>query len=440
MNRISQSPITLGNLVPTPPWVRRVEWIALAGFSFGLALSKALANVSLALLAIPFVWHLIHHRPLLSSDPLIRLCAFWIAYVAILGGAEMYLLGLEKMPAFIEVFGVALIPLFAMSLHGRSDRMHISLALALAGVVIKIVLDGNWFGSGPLYDYTNSQKALGVNRNISAPLINTALLGILFLLNEQRRLTRNKKQWVVVGASLSMLGLLLYVWVTLSSRASWISFVLAVLASIYCVNTWRKDTQHSHARPLVLTCVTLGALIGFSFGPAMLERLTAESDTWRALITGDWGNIPFSSVGVRFRLAHIGFDYFLQRPITGWGPTITQLIAENTRYPEVSDSVQLHNGMLELLVRTGLIGLSFYVAASMIVYRGARELITHHANGLALFAWLIGTFVIIAINNFSISLIYFQHGWQLIIFAGGMAYGHRYRLREPFAGAFESRT
>ncbi|QSA96242.1 O-antigen ligase [Methylococcus sp. EFPC2] len=430
MNDTLSPAVTAAHHAAEPAWVTRCEWAALGGFSLGLALSKALANVSLALLAAPFLWHLIHHRARLWADPMVRIGAAWVVYVTVLGVIEFYLLDLKKLPSFIEVYGYAFIPLFAAALQGRAERVRISLLLALAGLSIKILLDGHWFEPGPIFDYANWQKALGVNRNNTAPLIDAGLLGLILWLNEQRS-ALFRRPGVATVALLPVLGLLLYVWVTLSSRASWISTVAAVLLALACLYVRRAEGPAGQLRTLVGTLAVVAVLVGYGFGPAMFARLTDESDTWQALLSGDWQHVPLSSLGTRFRLAHIGLDYFFQRPLTGWGPNVKELIAINTLYPESSDNVQLHNGMVELLVRTGLIGVAFYAAAALVVYRAARELPTILPHGTALFAGLMGTFAIIVLNNFSISLIYFQHGWQLILFAGGLAYGHRYRFDAP---------
>lgn len=106
------------------------------------------------------------------------------------------------------------------------------------------------------------------------------------------------------------------------------------------------------AAPLLAALLHLGAIDG---------RVSAEGDTIRSILSGQYSAIPFDSTGIRIHTWHASFDWIAERPLLGWGGKGRNLvIAESENLPESVKAAfrHLHNSYLDITANYGLAGLA----------------------------------------------------------------------------------
>ncbi|MCL4182965.1 MAG: glycosyltransferase family 9 protein [Burkholderiaceae bacterium] len=398
----------------------RVGLTGLYLFCLGYVGSKPLANVGLAVLVAAFVAAVARDPARWRGDPLLRLGIAWVFYVGALmawrsyGGMPGSLLGAENLC-------LALIPAVAWATGGRAPRILAALLLALLGLLVRLAFDLRW-GQGPWFDYASTPDMMGVNRNISSLMLNTAIIGALLWLlaglrGRSRTGHRDTGRWSAIVGGLALLVVLLAPWVASPSRMLWLSLVFVVVVVLARLLPHRARWV---AAAIVACFAAIVAVMVNSghFGTV----LTKDMDTWRVLLSGEWSVVPESSSGLRFRMLQMGLEALAANPWTGVANSGSQILRQNPDFV-LSSAAQLHNGYLEILVRTGLVGLAFFVAALALAGRAA-----HHADRDGRMPWplrelLLAALLLFLLINLSIALVFFQHGWQYLVLFAGIAHG-----------------
>lgn len=418
----------------TRDWLRAalaadgVGYVGLAGlylFAFGYVASKPLANVGLALVTGAFVAALARHPAQWREDPLLRLGIGWLLYVGVLIAWRAY----RQMPGSLlgaENLCLALIPAIAWATAGRAPRILAALLLALAGLLARLALDmrpGSW----PWFDYSATPYMFGVNRNISSLMLNTAIVGALaWLLSALRGWRRaGRPHWPAIAGSAALLVVLLGPWIAAPSRTLWLSLVVVVTLMLARLASTRAKWIAATVVVCVVATVALMLNTGH-FGAILVKDL----DTWRVLLAGHWSSVPDSSSGYRFRMLQMGFEALAANPWTGVVNAGAQILREHPDFP-MSHAVQLHNGYLEILVRTGLAGLAFFAAALALAFRVARNAARDGRLPWQLRELLLAALLLFLLVNLTNGVVFFQHGWQFLVLFAGIAYGFAPDHRGP---------
>ncbi|MFM4721304.1 O-antigen ligase family protein [Aeromonas bivalvium] len=110
-----------------------------------------------------------------------------------------------------------------------------------------------------------------------------------------------------------------------------------------------------------LLCVTLGER-----GIAHVEqRYEQEAPVIQQLLRGDWGDIPYTSVGIRANTWKVAAEKIMERPWFGWGSQArSRVIAHSDALPDwvKQQFGHLHNYFLEVQLSYGLAGTLLLVA------------------------------------------------------------------------------
>lgn len=403
---------------------RGAELAGLVGlylFALGYVGSKALANIGLALLLGAFLAALASDPRRWRGDPMMRLAVAWLAYVGALAAWRAHqgfagsLLGPENLC-------IALVPMLAWATDGREARIRLVLLLALAGLLLKLALDLRSL-AWPWFDYSNTADMMGVNRNISSLMLNTAIVGVVLCLAEAARAVargggRDARTRAAIAASAVVLAVLMAAWVASPSRTLWLSLLVTV-AVIF-----------ARMLPVRGRWVAVGAVACFILIFAVLTRsgyfasvLTQEGQTWRILLSGDWSAVPDSSTGFRFRMLQMGFAQLADNPWFGVVNGGAQILRQHPDFP-MSHAVQLHNGYLEVLVRTGVVGLLFFATAIALAFRAARRAVRSGRMPRPLGELLLAGLMLFLLVNLTNGVVFFQHGWQYLVLFAGIARGY----------------
>lgn len=411
-------------------WLRRAfaargaELAGLVGmylFAFGYVGSKALANIGLALLLGAFLVAIARDPKRWRGDAMMRVGVAWLGYVAALAawrahqGVAGSLLGPENLC-------LALIPMLAWATGGREARIRLVLLLSLAGLLLKLALDVR-SPAWPWFDYSNTADMMGVNRNISSLMLNTAIVGVVLCLAQAvRRVARSGERgaraWAAIAVSAVLLFVLIAPWAASPSRTLWLSLVVAVAVIL------------ARMLPVRGRWVAVGAVAGVAVIVAALSRsdyfaavLMQEGQTWRVLLSGDWSAVPDSSTGYRFRMLQMGLAQLADNPWFGVVNGGAQILRQHPDFP-MSHAVQLHNGYLEVLVRTGVVGMVFFATAIALAFRAARRAVRFGRMPQPLGELLLAALLLFLLVNLTNGVVFFQHGWQYLVLFAGIAWGY----------------
>lgn len=112
--------------------------------------------------------------------------------------------------------------------------------------------------------------------------------------------------------------------------------------------------------------------IYYSASSYIESRYQQEESVITSIINGEWDNVPYTSVGIRFNTWKVAVDKIMERPLFGFGHRArSEVIKQSTILP---DSVKqefghLHNYPLEILLSYGLCGVVFFAIFYFIVLR-----------------------------------------------------------------------
>ncbi len=414
---------------------RLAERLGLAGlglFAFGYVGGRALANIGLGLLLLAFAATCAGDWRRVAADRLVRLGLVWIGVVTLLAvrGAALYPdVAAHQYQSLVELWSFAFVPLVAAATRGRTTRVVATLLAALAGVLYKLARDVV-LGVGPPDHYDD--LALGVGRNLAVLFIDVGAVGcvlMLFALFEAPHWSRARRGAAGL-ASATALAALLLAWAAATSRTS-LAVLPLVLAGVLAGRL--LGDRRVLGLGLVLGLILL-AVAALNKERIMLEAFK-DGSTWAAIAAGDPAAVPRdTATGLRFHMWHLAWENWRQHPLLGVGPSVSHLFERDPSRSFLAIYNQYHSGYVELLLRSGLVGAGFYLAAAWLVWRTALQAVRAGRMPRALFELLMAGFAIFAALNFTNSILFFQQGWQFIVLFGGLARGYAWAAPPPPAG------
>lgn len=403
----------------------RADLVAQAGlvvFAFGYVGGKAIANVGLLMLLLAFVVRLPADGRVFLKDPLVRFGLAWMAYVLALAvWAAGRFPGTEQFEALPEVWSFAFIPLVALASRGDTRRVLIALLAALCGLMFRMARDVH-FDGGPWLRYEAS--ALGGGRNLGVLFIDVGLLGcvaLLMALTVGRVRHRGPARAVLAVCVIA----LLYAWGAARSRTSLVALPLGVLALV-ALQARRGDWLWRRGAGV------LGVMLSIALAVALLQRwpdvvaeMTKDAATWQALVSGRLDAVQIDATGYRVHMWQLAYARWSEHPLTGIGPSVAHLLADDPQRPFLADFNQFHNSYVEILLRTGLIGAGFYLAAAWRVGGVAVAAARSGRMPRLLLDFLLVSLAVYLLLSAANSIMFFQQGWHFLVLFGGLAYGYR---------------
>jgi len=212
-------------------------------------------------------------------------------------------------------------------------------------------------------------------------------------------------------------------------RAVWLALFVSLLFTLPIVSLmtgalktlslWFKEHKYTFFFMLLGVFVFLVMFIGiFKVHERISARLVQEDikvETIRHAANFD-EKLQLTSSGARIAMWRAAFDWIAERPMLGWGVfSAEKLIAADERFtPTFKEWFgHLHNSYVEVLVATGIVGLTCMLAIVAMIYRNVY--ITWRAGAMPLdvflFSWAFLTFW--GIVNFFESYINYKTGFYL---------------------------
>jgi len=244
------------------------------------------------------------------------------------------------------------------------------LLLAALGLLLAVLLDPNlsdslktlWQGERIDFNLRNAQH--------TALFFGLMLIGCTAYLMEQKpsKPPGNRLLLLCLLVPVALVGF----WGA-QTRAAFLAMLICGLVAIfgYLVKHWRIYNGKRKTRLAVIFVVAV-ALLWVPASKVMQQRFSAEQSTLNSLMAGDLDSVPFTSMGIRIHSWAESIHWIEAKPLTGWGLSARGdviRLAEDFP-PEVKQKYShLHNSYLELLLAYGLVGLIFFIALLVIVYR-----------------------------------------------------------------------
>ncbi|WFM69798.1 O-antigen ligase family protein [Halomonas sp. CKK8] len=315
-----------------------------------------------------------------SSGPM------WLLLAALLVQTLSWGLGMWHHPEWVggnpkldRLAKVFIFMAVAWWLGGSTRNTLLVWSLALVGYLVASFTHGNglqewWAG------LQGERVGFGIrNLQHGSMLFGVALLGLVVF---TPRFGRIGGRWVPWRLAVPVLLICLcLVGIAIGqTRAVWLALVLAMLAAgglwLVWVLTCSRVKRAYLVRPLMLAAVgLLVTMIALAvvFQGTFSERLSHESSVVREILQGDFGAVPYTSIGIRIHSWRAALEWIAERPLVGWGSEGRSLVMDHTAWlpEEVKERFgHLHNYLLEVWVAYGLLGVLVIAALAAWIGRG----------------------------------------------------------------------
>lgn len=347
--------------------------------------SITLGQIALVALLILFLVSATSHWNIVKSDPLVWITAVFIVYVAVrlalalierpdMAGAQME--GARRLlrSGFVPV----LVFSYALARISNPSKHVIGLLAALAiGLLVSALISFDW---SLIADTIPARARLGLGMisyaGLALATIGLSAMTVAACCLTWRPFNRTTLRWgaiFLVLSAFAMMGVVLN-----NTRSVWIGVGVGLLGAIgYLVVCGLKNSRTS-------ILLSVGAVLLLSSGSVYVmsdsiqQRWSAAVSETRdgvsALIEGDIEEIPNGSVGARIHWAVFGARALADRPVIGYGPAESRYLRlERDDVPSNVENrtTHFHNGLLDLALRLGGVGVVLLALGATWVLRAA---------------------------------------------------------------------
>ncbi len=395
-------------------WTGRAALFLFGGFAL---LGTAPANIGLVLMALLcLVQAAPRWREGLAWPPLV----LGLAALLLMGGHLLAgsLADLERAGHYLRLW--LALPVAWWVTRLRDPRsVGLLLAAALAGFIVGRLLKID--PAAPLAVYTR-RDGLGLPVIAFGQYCAAGLMVLVLMLPELWR-ARPRGRWLApaVAGLLGVVGLLALGLVLSRARGAWLALVI-VLPAAGLLRLWllsRKPGGPRLGRVLGLAgagALLFGGALWWAAGDLIASRLGAESSAWQALSEGRWDEVGTGSVGLRVHMIRQGLEWWLERPLLGWGPgSVEQMLAGLEGSP-IQHFNDLHNAYMHTLVELGAVGLAvllgLFAVAFLALSRGWQRGRVSDGMAVAVGAAL-ALHLLAAATNYRLYNVDWQFYWTL---------------------------
>jgi O-antigen ligase len=184
---------------------------------------------------------------------------------------------------------------------------------------------------------------------------------------------------------------------------------------------------------------TAGLLVVFFAGVTLANLNTIQNRLYEQLATiktmaqfdYDFDRMPEVSADYRIHVMRFGLKKWMERPIFGWGPGATEYLISHSGLPALRHPYykggrvwmdHVHNTYLEVLVRFGIVGFSFFLLVVILLFKNLRNACQEGRLPADYALFLTGTLALMALwSLFDFRLLHtdWRSYWLLV---GGMTY------------------
>lgn len=369
-----------------------------------------------AIYTLAFLFALIKYFSFLKYEPMVWL-AFGTALLPLVTFAINYLIDPVSAVAFYQWEQLPRIMMFMAVAWwlGNHERTHIIfLVVAFLGLLIAIGMDQN---------FSRSMGRLTAGNRVDFGILNAQHVGLYFSIALVGFLTYGWKalriqklilRISIIGLIFIGTGLSLIVVIGSQTRAAWLALVI-------CLGVWvvvqikyllTRQIQSKYFR-LILPILLIGFGSVIYFNDNIKQRVSAESNVIELVISGDFDNIPMTSIGIRINTWIVAFENIAQRPIIGWGARSRgSVINDSDRLPKkIKERFgHFHNTIIEFGLAYGLLAILLLVSVYAWILIGTRKAVLAGYGSKETWQFTAyGTIVFVVMNQFE-SYLFFWSG------------------------------
>jgi O-antigen ligase len=170
--------------------------------------------------------------------------------------------------------------------------------------------------------------------------------------------------WSSIGFFLGM-----YLSIQSGSRTGWLAIPLVLFLIVVIKLNWRLRKSI----PIGILFAVLASFILYQTSPIIHDRINLAFDE---IISYPWhgGIAPDTSVGLRITFQRLGWFYFSQSPIYGWGTggytsikDAAEVLSFSSQFArDFVNSALFHNELMTQMVRYGMFGIAGYLLAVIV--------------------------------------------------------------------------
>ena len=432
----SLSPFNINRCFPSkfnrgPNWL---VWLGLLA-SFTAVFIKLWTPTSInripeALYTLPFFYILVINFHWLKRDRIIQLFGLAIVLPIVFHGINylrdpVLALEYEGLDKLMKLF--FFVPI-AWWLGGNRRTALIFLLIAFAGLLVAMVvhsdLEQQWglIKRGIRVDY-------GImNAQHGAQFFGIALIGFLTL-GSYFKYAKNTADKSYI-ATFATIGSLLTAFIVLTTQTRAALLALAVCGTvaflIYAFKRFQKPTNWV-SKASILAIPVIAILIALPFIDSVTKRFQADRPTIDAMVSGDWDNIPASSLGVRVNTTLVALDWIAKRPLIGWGGDVNGYAinsSERLSDPIKSSFAHFHNTVIEFTIAYGVLGLLLIFTLYYTLVRHSFRLPQSNQKNSPICQFTLYVVLYFAVINQFESFLFFYSG----VFANSIAFAPIYTL------------
>ena len=306
------------------------------------------------------------HRNKVFKDPviLILILAIAIQILSWLNSIFYYpgfASGAPKIDRLAKLFSFFLL---AYWLKGSSKNVYILWGCLILGFFFGSIIHTPDF----FMEITNGYAGRRVDFGIKNSQFTSMFSGIAFLITLffMRQLYKSKlflhSSNTLKVLSLSLLitvsFITVFLLITSQSRQVWLAiFITATLAPLFYLLSFKKSSKKTVFIGYLI--LSLSVLL-VSQSDVIQQRSSGESGTFSSILSGDFDNIPMTSIGIRVNSWIEAASWVKKHPIIGTdSSSIAEVIQQSDKFSEnlKGHFGHLHNYHIETLVAYGVIGL-----------------------------------------------------------------------------------
>ncbi|TGG95261.1 O-antigen ligase family protein [Natronospirillum operosum] len=366
---------------------------------------------------LAFFYTLFQNRTLFRSDLMIWFFGIALAMPIVFFGIN-YLLNPELAVRYARWENLPRIMLFlpiAWWLGGQERNSLWMLTVAFLGLLLAVCLDPQLNQS--IQRLLSGQRVdFGIlNAQHVALYFSIALIGFLSFGHRALRIQHPVQRALATLSIVAGIIISLLVIFGTQTRAAWLGLLICAGVWLLLLVARSRHVSAKQPRWLAAGAVVLLLLVasGWFFKEAVQERLARESDTVSAIVSGEFDNIPYTSIGIRINTWREAMSWVAERPVTGWGGRVRGDVINTSEV--LPDRVKqrfghFHNSYLEFALAFGLPATLLIIAVFGWLVIGTRKAVKAghgHNDTLAFTGYGV---LLFAIMNLFESYLFFWSG------------------------------
>jgi hypothetical protein len=272
-------------------------------------------------------------------------------------------------------------------LKGSVKNIYISWWLLVSGFIFTCFFQADFIN-----ELSQATKGIRVDFSIKNAQFTSMLSGLTLLISSFTlieiirkkppfEVLKNHNRYIVIALTFLVMLISLALTLISQSRQVWLALLFVAftipMIALLVKNSIRKKYV------ILFYFVITSSILSLGNVDIVKNRLSLESKTVASLISGDWDNIPMTSIGIRVNSWIESTRWIKEHPIIGSDANaIKQVLTQSDKFSDILKEKfgHLHNYHIETLVAYGLLGLTIVYLLYYWVLRTLYDYNKVHSN------------------------------------------------------------